>query len=143
MQQSTWNIPYHILTCMNQSFKYYQLLQIHHHSSVLGSKIPISLTLSIEHSNHDQENLANFHVALSKRHQKMTLLTRFLACLSVLPALVHGEAARAAVAQQAGGPINVAEDGTRTVPLRTHTLFSPYLDSDLQSRWYVFCSGLS
>ncbi|KAG0647732.1 L-type lectin domain-containing [Hyphodiscus hymeniophilus] len=30
------------------------------------------------------------------------------------------------------------EDGIRSIPLRTHTLNSPYLDSDMQSRWFDF-----
>lgn len=29
-------------------------------------------------------------------------------------------------------------DGIRSIPLRTHTLNSPYLDSDMQSRWFDF-----
>ncbi|EPS38349.1 hypothetical protein H072_7998 [Dactylellina haptotyla CBS 200.50] len=29
-------------------------------------------------------------------------------------------------------------DGYKTVPLRTHSLYQPYLDSDLQSRWFDF-----
>jgi len=30
------------------------------------------------------------------------------------------------------------ENGIRSIPLRTHTLSSPYLDSDMQSRWFDF-----
>jgi len=31
------------------------------------------------------------------------------------------------------------EDGTvKSIGLRTHTLVQPYLDSDMQSRWYDF-----
>lgn len=29
-------------------------------------------------------------------------------------------------------------DGIRSIPLRTHTLVQPYLDSDMQSRWFDF-----
>ena len=62
----------------------------------------------------------------------MTLLTRFLQCLSIFTALVQGQVARAAYGQE------VIDDGsgTKTVSLRTHVLFPPYLDSDLQSRWF-------
>lgn len=35
-----------------------------------------------------------------------------------------------------GPPID--EDGIRSIPLRTHTLTTPYLDSDMQSRWFDF-----
>jgi len=30
------------------------------------------------------------------------------------------------------------EEGVRSIPLRTHTLSPPYLDSDMQSRWFDF-----
>ncbi|KAH8589321.1 concanavalin A-like lectin/glucanase domain-containing protein [Bisporella sp. PMI_857] len=30
------------------------------------------------------------------------------------------------------------ENGIRSIPLRTHTLAAPYLDSDMQSRWWDF-----
>ncbi len=34
--------------------------------------------------------------------------------------------------------MNAQDDGgQKTVPLKTHSLVAPYLDSDLQSRWYV------
>ncbi|CAG8951692.1 hypothetical protein HYFRA_00005492 [Hymenoscyphus fraxineus] len=40
-----------------------------------------------------------------------------------------------------GGPhdqTTTNADGIRSIPLRTHTLDSPYLDSDMQSRWFDF-----
>jgi len=30
------------------------------------------------------------------------------------------------------------DDSFKTVPLRTHSLYQPYLDSDLQSRWFDY-----
>lgn len=30
------------------------------------------------------------------------------------------------------------DDAYKTVPLRTHSLYQPYLDSDLQSRWFDY-----
>jgi hypothetical protein len=59
----------------------------------------------------------------------MTLLTRFLVSFPIIASIVFG---------QAGGPgQQVIDDGTgqKSVPLRTHSLHAPYLDSDLQSRW--------
>lgn len=41
----------------------------------------------------------------------------------------------------AGPSANTAstdENGIRSIPLRTHTLNAPYLDSDMQSRWFDF-----
>ncbi|APA15069.1 hypothetical protein sscle_14g098390 [Sclerotinia sclerotiorum 1980 UF-70] len=32
----------------------------------------------------------------------------------------------------------LSEDGIRSIPLRTHSLNQPYLDSDMQSRWFDF-----
>ncbi|KAG0640023.1 legume-like lectin family-domain-containing protein [Tuber brumale] len=35
-----------------------------------------------------------------------------------------------------GSGQSTADDDVKTVPLRTHSLFQPYLDSELQSRWF-------
>jgi len=35
-------------------------------------------------------------------------------------------------------PPSTDENGIRSIPLRTHTLSPPYLDSDMQSRWFDF-----
>ncbi|KAI1143876.1 concanavalin A-like lectin/glucanase domain-containing protein [Hypoxylon sp. FL0543] len=43
------------------------------------------------------------------------------------------------LAATAWGAVNRDEEGNiRTISLRTHTLKQPYLDSDMQSRWYDF-----
>jgi len=34
--------------------------------------------------------------------------------------------------------VEADENGIKSIPLRTHTLVSPYLDSDMQSRWFDF-----
>ena len=67
---------------------------------------------------------------------RMTLLTRLLASISVAAALVYGQ--NGAAGGAAPGH-QIVDDGTgqKSVPLRTHSLYPPYLDSDLQSRWYV------
>ncbi|KAH6668849.1 lectin family integral membrane protein-like protein [Halenospora varia] len=48
----------------------------------------------------------------------------------------------AACAQKALAGIHdqttTSSDGIRSIPLRTHTLSQPYLDSDMQSRWFDF-----
>ncbi|RFU29178.1 hypothetical protein B7463_g7165, partial [Scytalidium lignicola] len=41
------------------------------------------------------------------------------------------------VAGAADGP-TTDENGIRSIPLRTHSLAQPYLDSDMQSRWWDF-----
>jgi hypothetical protein len=61
----------------------------------------------------------------------MTLLTRFLASF-VLGVAVVGAQQGVAPGQQVVDEGN----GQKSVPLRTHSLYPPYLDSDLQSRWY-------
>jgi lectin, mannose-binding 2 len=63
----------------------------------------------------------------------MKLLTRLLASLGVVAAGVFAQNGGLAPGQQ------VVDDGNgqKSVPLRTHSLYPPYLDSDLQSRWYV------
>jgi lectin, mannose-binding 2 len=60
----------------------------------------------------------------------MTLLTRLLASIVLGIASVHGQGG-------GGGGQQVLDEGNgqRSVPLRTHSLYAPYLDSDLQSRW--------
>jgi mannose-binding lectin 2 len=61
----------------------------------------------------------------------MTLLTRIFAVIVLVATFVCG--------QQdfllAPGQQVVDENGQKSVPLRTHSLYPPYLDSDLQSRW--------
>lgn len=43
------------------------------------------------------------------------------------------------LATSAWGAVQQDEDGTvKSIGLRTHTLVQPYLDSDMQSRWYDF-----
>jgi hypothetical protein len=64
----------------------------------------------------------------------MTLLTRFLASIGVIAAILHGQSAGEKVSTN--GVKAQEESGQKTVPLRTHSLTAPYLDSDLQSRWY-------
>ena len=62
------------------------------------------------------------------------MLTRFLASIGVITAILHGQAAGQ---KMSTNPMNAQEEsGQKTVPLRTHSLTVPYLDSDLQSRWY-------
>ena len=61
----------------------------------------------------------------------MTQLTRFLASF-VLGVAVVGAQQGVAPGQQVVDEGN----GQKSVPLRTHSLYPPYLDSDLQSRWY-------
>lgn len=34
--------------------------------------------------------------------------------------------------------VEASDDGIKSIPLRTHTLAQPYLDSDMQSRWFDF-----
>lgn len=74
---------------------------------------------------------------------RMRLLTRLLASISVAAALVYGQ-------NDAGGGAapghQIVDDGNgqKSVPLRTHSLYPPYLDSDLQSRWFVnVCMSLT
>ena len=65
---------------------------------------------------------------------RMTLLTRFLAVVSVIVAIAYGDA---------NGMMNTGSGGTdskddkNSVVLKTHSLVPPYLDSNLQSRWYI------
>jgi mannose-binding lectin 2 len=61
----------------------------------------------------------------------MTLLTRFFAAIALAATLVIGQAGQIAPGQQVVDDRN----GQKSVPLRTHSLYPPYLDSDLQSRW--------
>ncbi|KAK4043168.1 concanavalin A-like lectin/glucanase domain-containing protein [Parachaetomium inaequale] len=37
-----------------------------------------------------------------------------------------------------GGAVQTEDDNVKSIGLRTHTLVQPYLDSDMQSRWYDF-----
>lgn len=53
------------------------------------------------------------------------LLTGFIAALGLL-------------ATACAGRVEADENGIKSIPLRTHTLVSPYLDSDMQSRWFDF-----
>lgn len=64
----------------------------------------------------------------------MTLLTRILASISIIAAILYGQAAELGDSGRAG---TSDRDGQKTVPLKTHSLAAPYLDSDLQSRWYL------
>ena len=64
------------------------------------------------------------------------LLMRVLTALSVTVAAVYGQGAGI---NQGDGPNQIVVDsneGKRSVALRTHSLQPPYLDSDLQSRWF-------
>jgi lectin, mannose-binding 2 len=36
------------------------------------------------------------------------------------------------------GSVRAQDDNVRSISLRTHTLNPPYLDSDMQSRWFDF-----
>ena len=63
----------------------------------------------------------------------MTLLTRLIASIGIIAAVVSGQGQNN-IAQ--GQQIVGDGDGQKSVPLRTHSLYPPYLDSDLQSRWY-------
>ena len=63
----------------------------------------------------------------------MRLLTRILALASVIVTVVYAQAQGVAPGQQ----IIDEGNGQKSVPLRTHSLYPPYLDSDLQSRWYA------
>ena len=68
----------------------------------------------------------------------MVILTRLLATLSII--------ASGAVAQNGLPPGQQVVDegnGQKSVPLRTHSLYPPYLDSDLQSRWYPLLKDVS
>ena len=63
----------------------------------------------------------------------MTQLTRLLASIGVIAAILYGQGAGQKISPN---QMNAQEEGGRkTVPLRTHSLATPYLDSDLQSRW--------
>jgi len=62
----------------------------------------------------------------------MTLWTRLLTSIILGIAFAYG--------QQGGGGSGGQQvmdngNGQKSVPLRTHSLYAPYLDSDLQSRW--------
>lgn len=37
-----------------------------------------------------------------------------------------------------GEPISLRGNTEKTVPIRTHSLYAPYVDSDLQNRWFDF-----
>lgn len=65
---------------------------------------------------------------------RMTLLMRILALIAVIAAIACGQADGSGNSGSGGA---VKGDGPKTVPLKTHSLFAPYLDSDLQSRWYI------
>ena len=70
----------------------------------------------------------------------MTLLTRLLASIGVIAAILHVQGAGQAISSN---QMNMQEEGgEKTVPLRTHSLAVPYLDSDLQSRWYSSTSDV-
>ncbi|GAA6036842.1 hypothetical protein JCM8097_006308 [Rhodosporidiobolus ruineniae] len=68
--------------------------------------------------------------------------------VQLLPSLVATLAVLSAGAQAKGGPGGPANKGgpvqslrgntEKTVPLRTHSLYAPYVDSDLQNRWFDF-----
>jgi lectin, mannose-binding 2 len=64
----------------------------------------------------------------------MTLLRRIILGVLLLATIVAGQ--QGGSGSEAGN----AEEGTgqKSVPLRTHSLYPPYLDLDLQSRWYIF-----
>ncbi|TDL23101.1 concanavalin A-like lectin/glucanase [Rickenella mellea] len=59
----------------------------------------------------------------------MTLLWRLLITLLVAPLAVLG-------AKKDKKPLNLTVD--RLVQLRTHSLYAPYIDQDLQNRWWDF-----
>lgn len=61
----------------------------------------------------------------------MVFLTRLLASLSIVVAGVFAQNGLAP-----GQQVVDEGNGQKSVPLRTHSLYPPYLDSDLQSRWY-------
>ena len=61
----------------------------------------------------------------------MTLLTRIFVIIALLVMVVK---AQDGLLGQGGQPVEDA-NGHKSVPLRTHSLYPPYLDSDLQSRW--------
>jgi hypothetical protein len=63
----------------------------------------------------------------------MALLTRLLRVVCLVVFLACGDAQ----VQQAMN----TEEG-KSVPLKTHSLYPPYLDSDLQSRWYGSSNGI-
>jgi len=44
----------------------------------------------------------------------------------------------AAVSSDSSSQVVTNDDGIRSIPLRTHSLNSPYLESELQSRWFDF-----
>ena len=64
----------------------------------------------------------------------MTLIRRVILALVVLATIVVGQEGGS------GSEAGNADEGTsqKSVPLRTHSLYPPYLDLDLQSRWWVF-----
>ena|SRR5947207_1312983 len=65
----------------------------------------------------------------------MTLMTRLLISVVVITAIFHAQSAAQKISSN---QMNAQDDGgQKTVPLKTHSLVAPYLDSDLQSRWYV------
>jgi lectin, mannose-binding 2 len=64
----------------------------------------------------------------------MKLLTRILAWISIIATILYGQAAELGNPGRAGAS---DEGGQKVVPLKTHSLSAPYLDSDLQSRWYL------
>jgi hypothetical protein len=64
----------------------------------------------------------------------MTLLTRIFTAITLVAVLVKGQDAHAQVAP--GQQVIDDGNGQKSVPLRTHSLYPPYLDSDLQSRWF-------
>jgi mannose-binding lectin 2 len=65
----------------------------------------------------------------------MRLLTRILASISVATFVYGQNGAGGGLAP--GQQIVDEGNGQKSVPLRTHSLYPPYLDSDLQSRWFV------
>jgi hypothetical protein len=64
----------------------------------------------------------------------MTLLTGIFVAITLVAVLVKGQDARAQF--MPGQQVIDDGNGQKSVPLRTHSLYPPYLDSDLQSRWF-------
>jgi mannose-binding lectin 2 len=45
---------------------------------------------------------------------------------------------KGAATNSKGEPVSLRGNTEKTVPLRTHSIYAPYVDSDLQNRWFDF-----
>ncbi|GAA6059102.1 hypothetical protein JCM10212_002073 [Sporobolomyces blumeae] len=72
-------------------------------------------------------------MARSSRTSPIRTLVAAVASLALLSTLAFAKAGNAAAK-----PESMRGNTEKTVPLRTHSLYAPYVDSDLQNRWFDF-----